>query len=248
MSAESINGIVIGYSDYRDHDRILTLLTAERGRIDCRSRNCRRPTAPLLACSQPFVYGEYTIFYTKAHGTLNSCEIKESFYPLREDPERFLIASCAARLCQEVSEPDSESSSLFSLLYYMLTFLAYSEAAPKDLLCGFLLHFLDCIGYRPSLTFCASCRKDVRGDARLFFSADAGGTLCEKCRVSEPQIEKLTLEAMRRILLLDNKDLDKIKMNPDLQGSILSVISSLLSSILEKNARGLEILDEIRFQ
>ena len=71
MASESLNGIVLSYSDYRDNDRILTLLTIEKGRVDCKVRNCRKPTAPFLACSQLFVYGEYTIFTTKQRTTLN---------------------------------------------------------------------------------------------------------------------------------------------------------------------------------
>ena len=99
MAAESVNGIVISYTDYRDNDRMLTLFTVERGRIDCKARNCRKPTAPLLACAQPFVYGEYTLFFSNDRATVNNCDIKESFYALREDPDRFMIASAVVRLC-----------------------------------------------------------------------------------------------------------------------------------------------------
>lgn len=248
MPAKSLNGIVIGYADYRDNDRILTLFTEENGRVDCKARNCRKPTAPLLACSQPFVYGEYTIFFSKEHGTLNNCEIREHFYALREDPDRFLAASCVAALCQAVVEPDAPNASLFYLLYYTLSFLAYSESDSRDILLGFILHFLDRTGYQPALTFCASCHRDVRTDPVLYFSPKAGGTVCATCARGDKPISKLALEAMRRILLLDDRDLEKIRLTDPLRKEILSALTLDLGEILGYEDKGVKILQDISVQ
>lgn len=245
MPAKSLNGIVIGYSDYRDNDRMLTLFTAEEGRVDCKARNCRKPTAPLLACAQPFVYGEYTVFFSQDRGTLNSCDIKENFYSLREDPDRFLAASACARLCQSVIEPEMPNETLFSLLYYTLSFLAYADIDPKDMLCGFLVHYLDRIGYRPALTFCAKCRRDVRADSILYFSPQAGGTVCAACVQGEKRISKLALEAMRRILLLPDEDLKKIRLTEELRDELMRILTDTVEEALGREDRGVQILREI---
>ena len=245
MPAKSLNGIVIGYSDYRDNDRMLTLFTAEEGRVDCKARNCRKPTAPLLACTQPFVYGEYTVFFSQNHGTLNSCDIIENFYPLREDPDRFLAASVIAKLCQSVVEPEMPNEQLFSLLYYVLSFLAYGDTDSKDLLCGFLAHFLDRIGYRPALTFCAKCRRNVRADEVFFFSAHAGGTVCADCVQGERSISKLSLEAMRRILLLSDDELKKIRLTETLRQELLRILADCIEEALGREDRGTQVLREI---
>ena len=78
-------GMVIRTVDYRDNDRILTLFTAESGRVDAKARNCRKATSPLLGCTQPFTYGEYQLFYHKNKYIIDQGEVLESFYPLRED-------------------------------------------------------------------------------------------------------------------------------------------------------------------
>ena len=62
MADLTLRGMVIRTVDYRDNDRILTLFTAEQGRVDAKARNCRKATSPLLACAQPFVYGEDQLF------------------------------------------------------------------------------------------------------------------------------------------------------------------------------------------
>ena len=53
MADRTLRGMVIRTVDYRDNDRILTLFTAEQGRVDAKARNCRKATSPLLACTQP---------------------------------------------------------------------------------------------------------------------------------------------------------------------------------------------------
>lgn len=245
MAVEILNGIVIGYTDYRDNDRMLTLFTMERGRVDCKARNCRKPTAPLLACAQPFVYGEYAIFISGDHATVNTASVKESFYALREDTDRFLAASIAARLCQEATEPDTPNEPLFSLLYHTLSYLAYADQNPFDLLCGFLIHFFDRIGYRPVLTHCAVCRRDVRADSVLFFSAEAGGTVCVACPHGGKPVNRTALEAMRRMLLLEDRELNRIQLREPLQKAVLSMLTEVAGEVLGPSDRSVKMLEQL---
>ncbi|MBQ6236245.1 MAG: DNA repair protein RecO, partial [Clostridia bacterium] len=143
MPTELTEAIVTGYTDYRDDDRMLTLFSATRGRIDCKARNCRKPTSKLLSCAQPFVFGEFELFVNNDRVTVNGCDVRETFYPLREDVDRFMAASVCTQLCNSVIGQDASDESLFSLLYHVLSFLAYTDSEPKDLLIAFLLHFLD---------------------------------------------------------------------------------------------------------
>ena len=246
MPTEIVQAIVTGYTDYRDNDRMLTLFSAQRGRIDCKARNCRKPTAPLLPCAQPFVFGEFELFTHSERTTVNGCELRESFYPLREDVDRFMIASAATQLCNAVIEHESSDEPLFSLLYHTLSFLAYSDADPKDLLLAFLLHYLDHAGYRPSLTRCAVCRRDVRSDAVLYYSADAGGAVCAACPHSGKPVSKLALEAMRRILLLSDEELARVKLTEALQNEMLPLLRNSCARMLGENDRAIALLNQIQ--
>lgn len=244
MASESLNGIVVSYADYKDNDRILTLFTIEKGRVDCKVRNCRKPTAPFLACSQLFVFGEYTLFTSKQHSTLNSCDIKETFFPIREDPDRFMIGSLILRLCLTASEQDVQNEPLFFLLYRTLSFLAYSETDSKDLLCGFLAHYLDIIGYRPILTNCAVCHRDVRNEEVLFYSPSAGGTVCVTCPHGSDPVNKTALEAIRRILLLSDNELNRIKMPDTLCKDVLFLLYLSLEEINGQDDKSVQFLKQ----
>ena len=245
MPIECIKAIVTGYADYRDNDRMLTLFSAERGRIDCKARNCRKPTAPLLACAQPFVFGEFELFTQNDRSTVNSCEIRETFYPLREDVDRYMTASAATQLANSVIEHESADQQLFSLLYHILSFLSYTDCDPKDLLIAYMLHYLDHTGYHPSLTRCAVCRRDVRQDAVLFYSADAGGVVCNACPHGSKQVSKLALEAMRRILLLSQDELKRVVLKDALQRELFPILRDSCARMLGENDKAIALLDQV---
>lgn len=245
MPTECIRAIVTGYADYRDNDRMLTLFSAERGRIDCKARNCRKPTAPLLACAQPFVFGEFELYSQNDRSTVNGCEIRETFYPLREDVDRFMAASAVTQLTNAVIEHEAPDEPLFSLLYHMLSFLAYTDSEPKDLLLAFILHYLDHAGYRPSLTRCSICRRDIRQDPILFYDAETGGAVCSACPHPTRPVSKLALEAMRRILLLQNEELVRVVLKDDLKRELYILLRSSLARMLGENERSIALLDQI---
>ena len=219
--------------------------SAERGRIDCKARNCRKPTAPLLACAQPFVFGEFELFMHNDRVTVNDCDLRETFYPLREDVDRFMTASAITRLVNSVIGHESPDREMFSLLYHILSFLAYSETDPHDLLAAFCVHFLDHIGYRPSLTHCAVCSRDVRSDAVLYYSARLGGAVCSVCPHEGKPVSKLALEAMRRILLLPDAELVRVSLREPLRGELLSILRNSCAQALGETDGAIAILDQI---
>ena len=79
--------VVARATNYRDHDRILTLITRERGRLTATARGCRKPQSKLLSCTQPFCYGEYELQERDGRFYVRGCDIHEIFYDLRLDPK-----------------------------------------------------------------------------------------------------------------------------------------------------------------
>ena len=215
-------GMVIRTVDYRDNDRILTLFTAESGRVDAKARNCRKATSPLLGCTQPFTYGEYQLFYHKNKYIIDQGEVLESFYPLREDVEKYAAASLCAALCLEGVQAEESSEAIFSLLYHTLSYLTYGDSDPGDLTAAFLIRFLALSGFRPAITQCAVCGRDLREDPAIRFLPDKGGAVCAACSPVGRKIGRTALEAMRRMLLLDDDQLFRVKLKALLRTEVLS--------------------------
>jgi DNA repair protein RecO (recombination protein O) len=242
MAVICADGIVTRYVNYRESDRILSIFTIEHGRIDAKARGCRKPKSPLVNVCQPFVFGQFEIFSGKERYTVNNCDVKETFYPIREDYERFSIGSVMLRLTHDAAMENEPNEALFSLLYHALSFLAYGEVNPRDLLCCFLVRFLNAIGYRPAITTCSQCGRDIRGDAIVRFSPQ-GGAVCNACFQGGEPIGKTALEGMRRMLVMDDGEMDRVKLSDTIRKEIFSHLSTYTASSLEFGTRALSILE-----
>ena len=182
MASVTIQGVVLRFANYRDHDRMLTLLSPEHGRMEALSRGCRRPKSPLLACSELFVRGEFVLYQSGDRYTVTSCAIEDTFYPLRLDADRLVCASYLLGLCQAAVLPGENAQELYALLLKGLYRLAYFEKEdPMGVLAAFLLLFADAVGYRPRMNHCAHCRDTLDTSGGALFDLAAGGLVCTSC-------------------------------------------------------------------
>lgn len=185
MPAVAITAIVLRHVNYRDNDRILTLLSPKEGRVEVLSRGCRRPKSPLMSASELFCTGEYMLFTQRERSLLTGCTLKDSFYPLRLDLDRLSCGVYLLNLCEAAAQPEQENPELFLLLVRTLHRLAYGNEAHKSLLSGFLLHYAVQLGYKPRLNHCAQCGKPLTQEEPVFFDCAAGGLSCLACRQKE---------------------------------------------------------------
>ena len=57
-----LRGIVLRETETKEADKILTLLTAERGKLSVIARGARRKSCKYTACAQPLVWSEWTLY------------------------------------------------------------------------------------------------------------------------------------------------------------------------------------------
>ena len=173
--------IVLRHVNYRDNDRMITLLSPSRGRIDAVIRNCRKPRSHNLNAGELFALGDYMIYEASGRATVTSVRLIETFYPLRQDYARLTCGIYLLNLTEAVVEPEQERQELFMLLLHTLSRLTFSDQPWKPLLSGFLLHFSACEGFKPRLNHCVFCGKRMEEEP-YFFDLQEGGVCCPDCR------------------------------------------------------------------
>ena len=204
MGAFSTEGIVLRHADYRENDRMLTLLTPQ-GRVDALSRGCKKPKSPLTVASEVFTWGNYELFISKERCTVVNCLIQDSFYPLREDFDKLACAAYMANICEAVVQPGDNAQKPFLLLARALSYLCYHDYAPRQVLAAFLLHFAASQGYRPRLQHCVHCGQRIDTSVGALFDIEEGGVVCADCApqvrrsgVLKPQELKWLEEALQK--------------------------------------------------
>lgn len=180
--------IVLRRVNYRDNDRMVTLLSPSRGRIDAIVRNCRKPRSHNLNAAELFALGDYMLVESGGRMTVTSVHLIETFYPLRSDYTRLTCGTWLLSLAEAAAEPEQEQQELFMLLLHTLSRLAFSDQPWKPLLSGFLLHFSACQGFKPRLNHCSLCGKRLGDEPPLFFDPADGGVVCGSCRRNGNQV------------------------------------------------------------
>lgn len=243
MASLTLHGIVLRHAGYRDNDRILTIFTREQGTLTAAARGCRKCGSRLLGCSEIFTYGEFVLFESRGRYTVDSGDVLERFYPLREDVERLAAGAYMLSVTEACMPKGQQSEALFDLLYYSLSYAAYGKQAPVDVALCFLARCLGILGYAPRLTTCARCGADLRGLPRLGFDPCVGGAVCGACMGQQArEVSPLSLEAVRRMLLLSNQEMEKVALPERVRGELKASLNAYAEQVLERKFRAVEQL------
>ena len=95
MDNIKVNALMLRATDYLENDKILTLLTAEKGKITAGIKGVKKAGAKLKFAAQPFCFAEYILAERGGRYTVTQASECESFYDLRTDVNKF-YAACAA--------------------------------------------------------------------------------------------------------------------------------------------------------
>lgn len=237
MAFEICTGIVLRFTDYKENDRILTVLTRECGLVSLTARGVRSKSKTVSnTVKDAYCCGEFVIYERGGIQYVSSSSIIEAFYPIREDYDRLLAAAQIARLTLKLAS-DRADEALYTLLYQSLSFLAYGNADPRDLTLVFAAKALALAGYEPRLTGCASCGAPVTGEKRIAFSFSHGGSLCPACRTDEKEYSALALEAFRRMFRLEGRDMDRVRLPDSAREELNKLIFDYAEFVLEQPVR-----------
>ena len=189
--------IVLRYANYRENDRMLTLLSPVRGLVEAAARGCRRPKSHLLSASEVFSLGDYELFEKGGRFTVTGFTPIESFYPLRTDYDRLTAGVWLLALCEAAAQPGEPAQALFMLLLHTLSRLTFSDQPRRGLLTGFLMHYALIGGFRPRLRHCVRCGREIGEEEDASFDIREGGLCCQVHR--DPDMLPIT-PAERRFL------------------------------------------------
>lgn len=227
--------IVLRHADYREHDRMLTLFSPALGRVEALCRGCKKIGSPLLACSEFFAFGEYVLYTGKGRMTVTSCNLTESFYPLRSDWDKLKYATYMLSVCEAIVQPNEPNVHLFTLLARSLSRLCYQQKDTKAVTAAFLLHAAAISGYRPRLSHCVKCGRRLDEKEIRHFDSEDGGLVCPECSEMKQRLLSVSPQEvhwMQEVLAIG---IDKTALQADHAPAAL--LSAFVEERLEKPVR-----------
>lgn len=188
--AYKTSAIVLRGRAYGEADRILTLFTTERGKIDAIAKGVRRTKSHLAGRLEFANQVQLGMHRGRNLDVVVCADLECANWQSLVQPEHFAAANLAIELIDAFCEPDLPLPDVYALLSAALGAIGQSPE-PLALLPRFSLRLLEALGLAPPADRCVRCGSDFTG-AGAWLDPDQGGFACEACRVSYREV--LTLD------------------------------------------------------
>lgn len=238
------DGLVIREINVGDNDRIITILTREKGIVRASARGARRVKSHISSATTLLSFSAFTLFHGREKYIINEAEPLGFFLGLREDIERLTLAQYFAELALKLAPEEEPANDYLRLILNGLHLLSEGKRPPLLVKAAVELRMLSLSGYMPDLVACRSCGSfeheimclDIKnGNIECGFCAEhpeaSGGNFI---------LRSSSLAAMRHIIYSDFEKIFSFSLS---DGSLKELSRASEAYLLFCNDRGFATLD-----
>ena len=249
MNLEQVTGMVLSAMPIGEYDKRVVILTKERGRISAFAKGARRTNNAFMACTQPFAFGNFTLYQGRNSYTLNGAEIQNYFDDIKGDIDKISYASYFGEVAAYLTYENMEAIGILKLLYQSLKALNV-EKIPNDLIRAiFELKALTFNGEMPQVFECVKCRRKQVDLHDVFyggFSSRAGGMCCRECVETVPEPIKISPSTVYAIQYIVTSKVEKFitfLLEDTSKEELCRVAKQYMSVFANGNFHSLEMLE-----
>jgi DNA repair protein RecO (recombination protein O) len=178
--AYKTRAIVLRARNLGEADRIYTLFTSLRGKVDAVAKGVRRTKSHIAGRLEFLSEVALTMHRGRNLDVITSADLISTQWSDLVDPAAFGAGNVVAELVDAFCEPDLAMPDAYALLRDAVRGLARADD-PAALVPRFALRFLDVLGLAPASDACVRCG-GAFADGSAWADVDAGGLSCEACR------------------------------------------------------------------
>ncbi len=236
-------GVVLKVRDIDEADRVLTILTRDRGVITAFANGAKRLKSKLMAATQALTYSGFQLYKGKDHYTVDSAETLTVFYGIRNDIDSLSLAGYLCELTQSLAPEEDEAEGFLRLLLNCLHFLNTGTRTVRFIKPVFELRILALAGYMPNLVCCTVC--SCYEAPTMYFCLNSAKLLCPDCAkepFAEPvmPISPAVLTAMRYIIYSEFEKLFNFTLTDE---SLMQLVKVCEAYMLAQMGHGFKTLD-----
>lgn len=236
-----LTGMVLSSMVVGDYDKRLVILTKERGKITAFAKGARKPNSPYLGISEPFNFGEFTLYEGFDAYRLAGGEIKEYFSEVKNDIENICYGTYFCDILEYLCVEGVSDVNMLNLLYITLKALNNPNIPNKLIRRIFELKSLEFDGEAMAAFSCVKCGKEQLSA----FYLSGNGLLCEECAAhtwGQHTLLESTIYTLQYILSTPLNKLYHFQVSDSVFEELDSVIGKYFSQHIPKKFNSLEIL------
>lgn len=245
MNQTTLTGMVLTAAPVGEYDKRIVLLTKERGKISAFARGARRTGNILMGVTEPFSFGQFTVYEGRTSYTLVSASISNFFSELRMDMEGAYYGFYFMDLAAYYAREANDETMLLKLLYQTLRALTNPHIPNRLIRYIYELKAVTVNGEGPQVFSCVSCGKQAE---TYEFSVRRGGILCDGCGHLEKDGVRLlpsTLYTLQYIVSSPVEKLYTFVVKEEVERQLGELTEAYLKKYVDKRFKSLEILETI---
>ncbi len=221
-----VTGMVIASMNVGEVDRRVTILTKERGKLSAFAKGARRPTSPLLACSNLFAFGDFILYEGRDSYNVESADIKTYFGDLLKDMSGIYYGMYVCEFAGHLTRENINAKREINLLYVTLRALEKNEMDKRLVRRVFELRFLTENGEMPEVYECVKCRNvKLIDEENAYLDVHEGGLICGKCGAGAGKfrVSRSTVYALQFIVSAPLEKLYSFNLAPEVFNEVTEV-------------------------
>lgn len=250
MPAYNAEAIVLHRIQLGETDKIVTLLTREKGKLNAVAKGARRAGSRLSGATELFTHSQMQLAIGKSLDIISQCQVASSFPTLRGNLELLARATYLCELTDRMTEEHEPNPEVFDLLLSALYLLQRAQARPDVIVHAYELRLLAERGYLPQLEACVRCNGALQRRQNAF-SPSLGGVLCSGCRFSAQDAIALHAETITFLHALASADpemLLTLAPSPATSTETARCLRWYVRYRADRDLKSAEFLDSLRVQ
>ena len=242
-----VSAIVLKRREMGEADRLLTVLTRDRGKVTLLAKGVRKSASRKAGHIEPFTHVDLLVAKGKNLDLVTQAETLEAHRELREDLWRSSWAYYIAELADAFIQDEDPHELLFDLVLETLRRLDRGdEVAMVVRYCE--LHLLALAGYQPSLFRCVQCGELLKAETN-FLSLERGGALCPQHGPHQAGSVLLPLPVLKVLRFLQTRPWEQVsRLRPSLEVSrqVEVLLEQYIAYHLERGLRSPVFLSRLK--
>ncbi len=243
-----LRGIVLRRRDLGEADRIVTVLTAERGKLRLVAKGSRRTSSKLAGHLEPFSAARLLVARTRGLDIISQAEMLESFPRLRQRETAIAIAGYLAELVDALVPEDERHEAVYDLLF--ASYRLIDEGRDERLVSHITeLGLLRILGYRPELMRCLGCGRELEPEVNGF--SVEGGVVCPDCLRVRPDARPISINALKILRLIDRGDVERVlslRIPPETLAEVGDHLARYITRHVGRDSPARRVLGELRLE
>jgi len=240
------SGIIIKRHKFGEADRLVTLFTADFGKLRAIAKGAMRPGSKLGGNVELLTHSHLMLARGRNLDIVTQAQAIDIFLPIRDSLKLMSCGFYLSELVDTFTEENVEDREMFNLFLNTLRELAEAREGER-ILRYFELRLLNHLGYRPQLGKCANCSRLLPPEVN-YFSPAQGGVLCRECGYPDMGARTISVNALKVLRFWLHSDFataSRVKLSVELTREIKSLMRELIHYILEKQLKSLEWMDTL---